>query len=150
MSLWPQGGSGTPRVLAGSGAALVALAFSPDGKHLATAARDGSARVFAVAGAAPPRVLTGHTAAARSLAFSPDSQRLVTTADDATARVWSLAGSTAPVVLRGHEGSVYAASFSADSQRVVTAGQLKLFPGAPVIVSPAQLQPDEPRAVSQR
>lgn len=35
-------------------------------------------------------------------------------------------------------------------QRVVTAGQLKLFPGAPVIVSPAQLQPDEPRAVSQR
>ena len=120
--LWPQGGSGTPRVLAGSGAALVALAFSPDGKHLATAARDGSARVFAVAGAAPPRVLAGHTAAARSLAFSPDSQRLVTTADDATARVWSLAGSTAPVVLRGHEGSVYAASFSADSQRVVTAG----------------------------
>jgi WD40 repeat protein len=86
--------------LAGSGAAVAAVAASADGARLAIATRDGEARVFDGGGRELAR-LTGHTAAVTSMAFAPGGALLVTGSADGTARIARTDG-THVAVLAGH------------------------------------------------
>jgi WD40 repeat protein len=65
------------------------VAFSPDGRLLATASDDGSARVWEWAGG-QERARVTHDEAVRGVAFSPDGGLLATASRDHTARVWAL------------------------------------------------------------
>jgi WD40 repeat protein len=64
------------------------VAFSPDGRLLATVGRDTTARVWDSATGQQLRTLTGHDAEVEGVAFSPDGRLLATASDDRTARVW--------------------------------------------------------------
>ena len=64
------------------------MAFSPDGRLLATAGRDNTARLRDPATGELLRTLTGHDSAVRGVAFSPDGRLLATAGRDKTARVW--------------------------------------------------------------
>ena len=64
------------------------MAFSPDGQLLATASRDGTARLWDPATGEHRRTLTGHTNEVNGVAFSPDGQLLATASGDGTARLW--------------------------------------------------------------
>jgi WD40 repeat protein len=64
------------------------LAFSPDGRLLATASHDETARLWDPATGEHRRTLTGHTGAVCGVAFSPDGRLLATTSYDETARLW--------------------------------------------------------------
>jgi eukaryotic-like serine/threonine-protein kinase len=67
---------------------VVCLAFSPDGKRIATGSEDLAIRLWDASTGQQVLTLRGHTAAVTSLAFSPDSHRLVSGGIDWTARVW--------------------------------------------------------------
>ena len=64
------------------------MAFSPDGRLLATASGDKTARLWDPATGECLRTLTGHTGAVWGVAFSPDGRLLATASDDKTARLW--------------------------------------------------------------
>jgi WD40 repeat protein/transcriptional regulator with XRE-family HTH domain len=66
------------------------LAFSRDGRLLASAGRDGIVRVFAIPGG---QEIAGmeHTMSANGVAFSPDGKLLASASDDGTVRVWVVA-----------------------------------------------------------
>ena len=97
IALWTAGRQQPDEVLEGHTAPIVALAVSPDGATLASAAWDGTARLWPLGGGAR-RVLEGHTQNVNGVAFTPDGKSLVTVGYDLTVRVWPLSGGPPDVI----------------------------------------------------
>ena len=100
----------------------VYVAFSPDGKRIATATRDGVARIWNADTGKLELTLRGHHGPLTSARFSPDGSQLVTASFDHDARLWDARTGALLHVLRGHFAVVSDAEFSPDGRWVVTAG----------------------------
>ena len=87
IALWPARPAPQPaRVLEGHTEPVAALALSPDGRSLASAAWDGTARVWPLAGG-EARVLEGHRGNVNGIAFRADGM-VATAGFDGTLRLW--------------------------------------------------------------
>jgi hypothetical protein len=113
------------RTLTGHTDGVCGVAFSPDGRLLATASFDGTARVWDPATGGHLRTLTGHDGGVWGVAFSPDGRLLATASRDGTARVWDPATGGHLRTLTGHTGTVWAVAFSPDGQLLATASSDK-------------------------
>ena len=115
-----RGGRRLARILTGHTNGVYSAAFSPDGRLLATASLDATARVWDPTTGYCLRTLTGHTSSVWAVAFSPDGRLLATASPDQTARVWDPATGDCLHTLTGHTDSVTFVAFSPDG-RLATA-----------------------------
>lgn len=111
------------RVLQGHVAQVTSAVFSGDGRFVATAAWDRTARIWDASTGKTLADLKGHGDRLDSVAFSPDGSRVATASWDGTARIWDTTSGLQLGVLRGHKDEVYSATFSPDGRRVVTASK---------------------------
>src|SRR5262249_13792242 len=106
-----------------------AVAFSPDGKLLATGDQGMRVKVWDVdlkrteGGKRLVHTLEGHTGGVTSVAFSPDSKLLASGALPGTGdcvRVWDLTAGKETRQLRDHNWAIKSVAFSPDGRHVVS------------------------------
>lgn len=116
--------------LAGHREYVRCIAFSLDGKWLASGSGDCTVRLWDVATGSTLRELEGHTALVEGVAFSPDGKRLASASEDGSVRLWDVAtgsavqtlgdafwSSTKSLIL---ERVVYRVAFSPDGKRLAS------------------------------
>jgi eukaryotic-like serine/threonine-protein kinase len=96
------------------------VAFTPDGKTLASASSDGTAKLWDVARGQEQVTLRWQTGRLYSVAFSPDGKLLASGGDDATIRLWDVASRTPRTTLAGHNDRVKTIAFSSDGQLIAS------------------------------
>ena len=64
------------------------MAWSPDGRHLASASADKTVRVWDASSGQTLLTYSGHTGTVASVAWSPDGKRLASASEDQTVQVW--------------------------------------------------------------
>jgi WD40 repeat protein len=108
--------------LKGHTESVQSVAFSPDGKTLASASGDRSIKLWDVATGKEQATLKGHTGSVRSVAFSSDSKTLASASYDKTVKLWDVATGKERATLKGHTGMVYSVAFSPDGRMLASAG----------------------------
>jgi WD40 repeat protein len=106
--------------LLGHDGRVLAVAFSPDGRTLASGSTDNTIILWDVAtGGSIGEPLHGHNNWVRSLAFSPDGQTLASSSADGTIILWDMTGRR---FLQGHTEEVRSVAFSPDGQTLASSG----------------------------
>ncbi len=113
-------------ILASHGGSSRCVAFSQDGRWLATGTADGTVSLWDLKNSQVPFVLKGHEGTIYSVAFSQDGRWLATGSSDKNACLWDLRGpdpSREPFVLKGQEGSIGSMAFSQDGHWLATCSE---------------------------
>jgi WD40 repeat protein len=120
-------------------AAVARLAFSPDGRWLASASHDTTVMLWDTITGQARRVLRGHSRLVNAVAFSRDSRTVISGSFDGTLKLWDVDRDTPPQTVKTDFGEVWSMTTSRDGRFIAAgnhAGIIKLWKwgawGAPV------------------
>ena len=117
IALWDLAARRIRATLHGHERGVASLAFSPDGKTLASSSWDLTIRLWD-ARTGEPRGEFATTEAVARLAFSPDGKTLAAAGEDRVLTLWDVEGGSEVARIEGFRGPILALAFSPDGRRI--------------------------------
>jgi WD40 repeat protein len=115
----------TPVAAGSAWGAVYSVAFSPDGRYIASGGGDNLAKIWDTTISRYVDMPGRHSDSVRSVAFSHDGKYLASASDDKTVKIWEVASGRELYTLTGHTDSVYSVAFSPDGNLLASAGSDK-------------------------
>jgi WD40 repeat protein len=104
---------------AGHSSKAEAMAFSPDGRLIATGGMDTAIKIWDAATGRVLHTLGGHAGGVKAVAFSPDGQRLASGGNDGRIKLWDVASGAEADALAGQANVL---AFSRDGRWLASGG----------------------------
>ncbi len=109
----------------GHSSRITSIAWSPDGKFLASASYDKTVQVWDASNGKNILSYKKHSQHVNALAWSHDSKYLATASDDGTVQIWEARTGKMLVTFRGHSEEVSAVAWSPDDFYIASGGSDK-------------------------
>jgi eukaryotic-like serine/threonine-protein kinase len=109
-------------VYSGHSGLVWSVAWSPNGKYIASASADKTVQVWGANNGTHHYTYTGHTDTVYGLAWAPDSQRIASSSYDGTVQVWNALNGYYPFSYTEHTSWVWPVAWSHDGNYIASAG----------------------------
>src|SRR5947209_3918552 len=105
----------------GHSSSVFGVAWSPDGKRIASASLDGTVQVWDDTTGNHALIYRGHAGPVFSAAWSPNGKQIASGGYDKTVQIWDASTGKHVLTYRGHAALVNGVSWSLDGKRIASA-----------------------------